>query len=154
MAEVSPEGVEFTQHEGFLEARLFGAFTFERHKRQIEIVAQACKDRKQTLLLWNTLGLVGTLTTVERYEVGVLAATLAAGSLRAAVLGKPPVIDPGTLGSVVAGNRGLVNAVFTDRSRAIEWLRSSPEGLPSPGKESGWAATLREPSPPFPPGSQ
>ena len=137
MTELSPEGVEFTQHEGFLEARLLGPFEFERHKKQIAIVAQACMDRKQTRLLCNTLGLVGTLTTLERYESGKLAAALAAGSVRVALLGKPPVLDSGTFGSVVARNRGLDNAAFTDRSLAVAWLMSSPENPSTPSKDPG-----------------
>ena len=137
MTEISPEGVEFTQHEGFLEARLFGAFEFERFKKHIETVAQACFERKQTQLLWNTMDLVGTLTTLERYKAGKLAAALAAGSVKVAVLGKPPVLDADALGSVVAGNRGLVNAAFTDRSLAIAWLMSSSENPPTSSKDTG-----------------
>lgn len=68
-------------------------------------------------------GIRGELSTAQRYELGesvTAAYHREGGSLRIAVIGRPPVLTG--FGALVASNRGLPAQVFESKFKALEWL--------------------------------
>jgi hypothetical protein len=62
------------------------------------------------------------LSTLERYKLGVAAATLSARVQRVATLARPEQIDPEHFGETVARNKGLDLRVFSDPRQTRAWL--------------------------------
>jgi len=69
----------------------------------------------------------GELSTMDRFDLAEYVSMLVlsrmnAESVRIAVVGVEPLIDPGRFGETVAVNRGVTGKVTTDLNEAMEWL--------------------------------
>ena len=117
------EGLELEERDGYLEARFLGAFAVDRFNRQAEAASKACRVKKLKKLLVDLLRLDANLSTLERYELASHAVRVSAG-LRVALLVIPTFLDPNKFGLMVAQNRGLVVDAFTERQKAVDWLRA------------------------------
>jgi hypothetical protein len=127
------EDVEFLDREGYLEARLKGAFTLERFKRQTTYMVQSGKDRGFKRLLVDVISMTGfeSVDTLDRYAMGEHAARVAGILISVAMLGLPKQFDAEGFGVRVAQNRGMNVRIFTDSKSALAWLTgpdAKPEG--------------------------
>ena len=95
-------------------------------------VAQEMRDAPANAVLVDARELVGPLSDMDRYDIGVGAAQ---HGLRVpvAVLGKEPLIDPRRLGEIVARNRSVNVRTFTDYDAACTWLREQTAKASRPG---------------------
>jgi len=117
------DGVEMVRHKGYWEARYLGAYAFARYKKQMEKSVRACEEKNGTLLLVDIRGITDFKpSTQERYEFGKYGAEISRNLERVSVLLSEQQVDPDSLSSLVARNRGLKVRAFTDRKAAIEWL--------------------------------
>src|SRR5882724_3475176 len=121
--DATTEGLELEERDGYLEARFLGAFAVDRFNRQAEAASKACRVKKLKKLLVDLLRLDANLSTLERYELASHAVRVSAG-LRVALLVIPTFLDPNKFGLMVAQNRGLVVDAFTERQKAVDWLRA------------------------------
>jgi hypothetical protein len=112
---------EILPHEGFLEVRLFGAFTVPGFIRQLDLAVQACLKEKVNLLLLDYSELTGDVSTFDRFEIGSHGSKVGKDLAKMACLARPDQVA-GKFGAVVARNRGLTVEVFTERSKALRWL--------------------------------
>ena len=115
------EDIEFTEGQGFLEARFLRTLSLEHHKGQILQSVQAARARKLTRLLVDLRGMTGySPSTTDRFEIGSFGAEVSGGIRVAIVLTTRQSRDP--FAAKVARNRGLEIEVFDDPSEALEWL--------------------------------
>jgi hypothetical protein len=84
-----------------------------------------CQDRKPSRVLLDMSVFRMRLSTLERYELGLIGAGLAPHVKRVAVVATPELIDPQKFGTQVASNRGLTIDIFSDREAAVAWLKES-----------------------------
>jgi hypothetical protein len=121
-----PAEVEVIDHEGYVEARYLGRYTFPSYLRRMDVSVQACHDRGGTLLLVDVRSLEGYApTTVERFKIGEHGAHISVKLARVAVVGMPEQLQE-RFASLVATNRGLRIQAFTDREEALDWLLGRP----------------------------
>jgi hypothetical protein len=92
-------------------------------------VAQAARDGPTAAILVDGREMVGSLSDMDRYDIGVAAALQRFG-VPVAVVGTEPLIDPGRLGEIVARNRGVNVRAFTDYDAACAWLRGQATSAP------------------------
>ena len=118
--------IEIQESEGFLEIRFLGPYDLGRFKKQMTLAVQASADRGVVSLLidLSPVPLFGSVSTLDRFEMGVHASQIAK-KLRVAVYGTEEQIDPEKFGARVAQNRGVNLQVFTRRDAAIAWLLST-----------------------------
>jgi len=121
MANPLPPDLRIEIHEKYLEAQLRGRFSIARFKEQMEASLAACKAREISLLLFDFTQIEGSVTTMDRFEMGAHGARVAL-HLKIACYSRPDLIDPQRFGVMVARNRGLKVEVFADRSEAVAWL--------------------------------
>jgi hypothetical protein len=113
------------EENGVLHVEMSGPASLQEVIRLWREVLDACAARKLQKALVNCLGVEGSLSTLERYEVGLQSAKYAAElgiNPWVAIIGKPPMVDG--LAALVANNRGTRAEVFADGPAAIEWLRA------------------------------
>ena len=108
-------------HDGYLEARLLGKFSMSRFKMRAVLLVALCHAHHEKRLLLDLTGIEGTLSTYDRFEMGVQAALLG-GDLTIACIASLNLLDPERLGMKVARNGGLKIEVFSDRRAAVAWL--------------------------------
>jgi hypothetical protein len=117
-----PSGEVLMQHEGFSEARVPESTSLEAIRLFLNQILEACATLKPPRLLVNMSALKITLSTTERYDIGMLGSRLAPHVQRVAVLASAPLIDREKFGVMVASNRGLTVDIFSDRTEALAWL--------------------------------
>jgi hypothetical protein len=87
-------------------------------------------------------GLTGTLSDMQRYEVGVAVAASYSGmrddgrAPRIAMIAQPPLIEPRRFIETVASNRGALLRAFESIREAAEWLDVDAALLPVDLSES------------------
>jgi hypothetical protein len=116
---------------GVLRIAARGAFALEPTKRLFDRVALDARRREAKRVLLDFRGVVGRITTMERFELGEYAAARIKAKI--ALIGRPETVDH--FGETVAINRGAKGRVFTDESEALSWLLSErgpldPERIP------------------------
>ena len=114
--------IAYTEHERYLEARLWTTDSTDRIKEQIAELLKACIERKTRKVLVDFSGFVGTWSLIDRYELGTAGARFAPHVSRVAVFSKADLIDREKFGVRVAQNRGLNIEIFDDREKAVLWL--------------------------------
>jgi len=123
MPGAKPTDVEMIPHEGYVEARYLGTYSFEGYKARMEVSVRSCLERKHVLLLVDITALVGYRPSVaERHKFGVYGAELSRDLNKVAVVATLEQVGPEPFASMVARNRGLRIQVFLDRAQAVEWL--------------------------------
>lgn len=110
------------EHKDYLEVVAHPATSADDVLRQAEQVLQICISRKPSRLFVDLTPVVGKFTTLERYDLGMIASRLSPHVGRVAVLVTPQVLDPEQFAAKVARNRGLHIENFTDRAEALAWL--------------------------------
>ncbi len=117
--------VTYLEREGYLEAVLPTTDTVERLHASLTEILQYCKTRKPARLLLDMTAASGKVTTLQRYDQGMIGAQLAPYVQRVAVWAQAAYIDPQKIGVVVARNRGLNVDIFDSREAALAWLMES-----------------------------
>jgi hypothetical protein len=84
--------------------------------------AQVVLDTPTKSVLLDIREVVGFLSDMDRYDLGVGGASLGI-RVPFAVVGREPLIEPERLGEIVARNRGMNVRAFTDYEAARTWLR-------------------------------
>ncbi len=123
--------IEILQRDGYVETRYLGTYSIELFRKQMEDSARACIDRKVDRLLVDITTLAEYCpTTLERYKIGTLGASVCRGGLvKVAVIGTGEQVGRDQFASTVARNKGLSVSVFLKRDEAIAWLRLPLEQL-------------------------
>ena len=85
-------------------------------------IAQAVRDAPTKSVLMDIREVVGSLSDMDRYDIGVGGASLGI-RVPFAIVGMEPLIEPERLGEIVARNRGMNVRAFTDYEAAHTWLR-------------------------------
>jgi hypothetical protein len=117
------EDLRIRKHDGYVEARYLGTYSFESYKKRMDASVHGCLDRNQTLLLVDITGLVGYPPSIaERHKIGVYGAELSRDLKKVAVVALFEQVGEEPFASVVARNRGLRIRVFLDRAEAVAWL--------------------------------
>ena len=123
MPGADPTDVDLLQHEGYVEARYLGTYSFESYKKRMDVSVRGCLERKHTLLLVDITALIGYPPSVsERHKIGVYGAELSRDLKKVAVVALFEQVGEEPFASVVARNRGLRIRVFLDRAQAVAWL--------------------------------
>jgi hypothetical protein len=98
----------------------------------INEVLEACEKYKPVKLMADFRTVTGTMTTMERFELGSVFAVRYMGkrmagkilSCQFAFVGSYPLIDPRRFGETVAKNRGINVMAFTDMDKGVKWLEN------------------------------
>lgn len=119
--------------DAVLYARVAGELDLPRAMRLYQELIQRWRADETPGILIDCRPLVGSLTDLQRYEVGVqVAGSYAAlreagGALpRIAMLALPPLIEPRRFIQTVASNRGARLRAFESVAEAAEWLGVDP----------------------------
>lgn len=83
--------------------------------------------QKVQRLLFDCRKVTGELSTMDRFDLAEYVSMLVlertdAESVRIAIVGDEPLVDPSRFGETVAVNRGVTGKVTTDLNEAMEWL--------------------------------
>ncbi len=113
----------YTEQDGYLEIRFAEPRSFADVVSQGQEMIRHCQDRKPPRLLIDMCLLRMKLSTLERYEMGIIGSGLAPHVKKVAVLARAEFIDPQKFGVQVAINRGLASDIFSDRAAAVAWLK-------------------------------
>ena len=117
------DDVVMLQHEGYVEARYLGTYSFEGYKSRMEVSVRSCLERKHTLLLVDITDLIDYHPSVaELHKIGVYGAELSRDLRKVAVIAERKQVGEEPFASMVARNRGLRIRVFLDRAQAVAWL--------------------------------
>jgi hypothetical protein len=110
-------------HERYLEALMGAGTQWPVIKRQLQELLIQLKERRPERLLLDLRSVTPVnWTTLDRYELGVLASQLTGHVSRVSCLAAKEFIDPQKFGARVAQNRGLKVEVFSDDVAALRWL--------------------------------
>jgi hypothetical protein len=115
-------------YEGLYEPSLAGEFTDQ--------ILAACKSHQPAKLLIDLRKVEGKMSTMDRFNLSVLAATKYFGakltgkipSCRYAIVGSHPLVDSKRFEETVAVNRGVNIKVFTVMKEALIWLEVEGPG--------------------------
>ena len=89
----------------------------------IRAIAETLQARSPKAVLVDMRNIPGSLTFMDRYQMGELAGKHLMG-FHLAVLAQEEQADPKRIGQVVAQNRGArLEAVFTKEESAMKWLK-------------------------------
>ncbi len=122
----TPPGYLLMVYEDHYEASLAGEFTNQ--------ILETCKSHQPKKLLIDFRKVTGEMSTMDRFNVSVLAATkyfgaIATGkiqSCRYALVGSHPLVDSRKFEETVAVNRGVNIKVLTEMKDALVWLGVEP----------------------------
>jgi hypothetical protein len=115
-------------YEGLYEPSLAGKFTDQ--------ILATCKSHQPRKLLIDLLKVEGKMTTMDRFNLSVMAAAKYFGavftkkipSCRYAIVGNHPLVDPNKFEETVAVNQGINVRVFTEMKEALAWLEAEKPG--------------------------
>jgi hypothetical protein len=100
-----------------------GRWSLREFSRLLKPILEAPKGRKRHLLLIDLSAVSNDyLTTLERYKLGLEAATLLTNVKRVSTLARVDQIDSERFGQTVARNQGLDVKVFSEPELALTWL--------------------------------
>jgi len=120
--ETAASKLTLVPQDRYLEARVGATDSLESLKTQLCEVAVLCGARRAGLVLIDVTGYSGALSTLDRYEIGMIGQKFGAHVRRVACLANPELIDPQKFAVKVARNRGLEVDIFSERSEAEAWL--------------------------------
>jgi hypothetical protein len=110
------------EQDRYLEGRVGATDSLGSLKAQLRELAVVCGTRRAGLVLIDTTRYSGTLSTLDRYELGMIGQHFGTHVRRVACLANPELIDPQKFAVKVARNRGLEVDIFSERSEAEAWL--------------------------------
>lgn len=103
-------------------------------------VCDIASDKEVNKVIVDSLVVEGTLSTIDRYQLGVAVAehvTRRRMNARFAFVGKSPTMDGFAM--LVAHNQGITIEIFSSHEEALNWLetssdcgRATPAGLHPP----------------------
>jgi hypothetical protein len=118
--------VSYLDEKRFVSVRFSGSWKLSAFSRLLKGLLKECRPRVRRRLLIDLSGVENDyISTLERYKLGVEAATLCAGVRRVATLARPDQIDLERFGETVARNCGLDLRVFSDLKETRTWLVES-----------------------------
>ena len=123
------------QKTGYVHCTFTGGIDLDSMKEAFRRTVEICGVRNQSKVLLDLRNTTGTLSVMERYDVGTFGAELLTRYavehqrvLQSALLGSEELVDPGRFGETVAVNRGAMAKVTTDMREALVWLDVDPIG--------------------------
>lgn len=118
------------ERDGYVEVCFDGEFS-TRHVSEIGAdLLRASGLKSGHRLIVNFLRVTGgPPSTLERYQLGLLAADLPQ-SVKIAAVAPSSLLDPNRFALKVARNRGAWISVFEDLQQAISWLQSAEDNPP------------------------
>ena len=119
--------IDFFDRGDYLEVVFHGAFSLANHKIQVPELLKACKRYGKKVAFCDLTQQKGTMTIVERYQLGTFVAGFWDRTIRLSILVHPDHHTAGDLFEDVTHNRGLNFRVFIDRERALAYAHQ-PEG--------------------------
>jgi hypothetical protein len=117
--------LQIEAQDDILVATLAGPASLDELRRAFEQAFSRAAAENFQMLLFDGTGLTGTLSTMERYDLGVDAAKYVRAlgtSPHFAVFGQLPTTDG--FGVRVAQNRGMRTEMFREVETAMGWLRN------------------------------
>jgi hypothetical protein len=115
--------IQMEQMSGYLATRLIGSGALEEALRQVELVAEHCKQTNNNKLLIDSTGVEATTPSLlDRFLAAERLGIFARYGIKAAFVIRPERMDPKKFGVLVAQNRGVSVDAFTDFQAAEEWL--------------------------------
>jgi len=104
-----------------------GEFALHEITRRIDEAIAYCRDNKIRALVIDITRATGfpPPTLTERFHFISHWAFTSAGMVAICLVARPEMVLPDKFGVVIAANRGLKGDVFTDRDKAIEWVKSN-----------------------------
>jgi hypothetical protein len=121
-AEKAAPKLTLVKHDRYLEGCVGTTQSLASLKTQLLELAALCGERRAGLVLIDVTRYSGTLSTLDRYEIGMIGQKFGTHVRRVACLANPEVIDPQKFAVKVARNRGLEVDIFSERSEAEAWL--------------------------------
>jgi hypothetical protein len=116
-------------HEGYLLARVAGAFVLDKAQAVSLLFLQACVAQQQAKVLVDVRQIQGPISVIERFRYSEFMARQVAalgrqagGPIRLAYLGHEPVLDAERFGVMVAYNRGVRALATESLEEALGWL--------------------------------
>jgi hypothetical protein len=119
--------VDITIENQLLLAAAHGTLSFDASLGSLKRVLDQARQKQVSRILIDVLAVDGSLTTLERYELGKqTAAYIKQHQMdpRIAFVGKPPAADG--FGVRVAQNRDVTTQMFPTRQQALNWLAAWP----------------------------
>jgi hypothetical protein len=100
-----------------------GAFRLQAAKRAVDGKIRACAEHDRSLVLFDCTGMTGNLSVWDRFQTIVYGQKVKGRVNKLALVGRPGMLLPDRFAETVAVNRGINLKVFTDREKAVEWLK-------------------------------
>ena len=120
-----PVNLQLEYRDGCLVIRTHGRDLFERMPVTMQAIAAAIRARPVRATLIDVRAVPGSVTFLDRYQMGNMAARHLPRVLLA-VLMREDQADPKRIGQLAAQNRGVNAEVFTDPAQAEAWLKNAP----------------------------
>jgi hypothetical protein len=121
---MASETVEIHDHKDFLLVVYGGAFSLQAAKRAVDGMIQACAEYDRSLALFDCNRMTGKLSIWDRFQTMVYGQKIKGRVDKLALVGRPDMLLPDRFAETVAVNRGINLKVFTDREKAVEWLKN------------------------------
>jgi hypothetical protein len=109
--------------EGVLWVTATGRVSLSEALRILKRTCDVAVERKLDRILVDASAVKGTLSTLERHQLGTSIAEYARTKplvFKVASFGQPPVVDG--FSALVASNRGVIAETFRELDKAIDWL--------------------------------
>ncbi|MBI3737144.1 STAS/SEC14 domain-containing protein [Candidatus Sumerlaeota bacterium] len=120
MAETPPQ---FEIRPGYVFSRFSGTVNVPRHTEQFRDCLKACRETGTNRFLLDATGIdITRLSTTDLFEMGLLISELWNPLVRMAVVTLPQIVMPDKFFVNVLKNRDVEIEVFTDETKALEWL--------------------------------
>ncbi|MHC4598049.1 MAG: hypothetical protein ACYS47_03495 [Planctomycetota bacterium] len=116
--------LQVTPREGYLHVEFTGAFSVSAAKGVVDVMVAACAKEKCAKVLCDYTAMSGEMPVMDRFAVGEYAGTAVGPVIKIAMLGRPDQRLPDDFLENVAVNRGMRLKIFSDREKAVAWLRS------------------------------
>jgi hypothetical protein len=119
--------LNFEVRSSYLYAKAVGVFNLKEAMDCYRRILETAAQKNLLRILFDVCALTGDMTTMDRYvQSDFLAKEMTKQenpvSLKFAIVGNEPFLDPQRFGETVARNRGILLKVTTDINQALEWL--------------------------------
>jgi hypothetical protein len=111
------------QRGGVLLVTVYGDFALDAGLRLFKQACEIAAEKQVNKILFNGLPMGGSISTLDRYKLGVeMAAYLNPDkmNLKLAFVGKPPTMDG--FAAQVAQNRDVLIEMFSSEQEALNWF--------------------------------
>lgn len=107
----------------YLHITFSGPFSIAAAKKSVDEMVAACAREDCRKVLFDCRPMTGVLQVLDRFDMGEYGALTIPHAIKIAMLGREDQILPDRFFETVAQNRGLLLALFSEVSKAVEWLK-------------------------------